>query len=41
VLLVVNLEVLRAPLGCEPFSHIPRVYGVLAREPNAIYRPRP
>jgi len=35
-LVLVNVEALRAPLGYEPFSHIPRIYGVLAREPRAV-----
>jgi len=35
-LALVNLEALRAPLGYEPFSQIPRVYSVLARQPHAV-----
>jgi len=33
---LVNLEAVRAPLGYEPFSRIPKIYGVLARQPHAI-----
>jgi hypothetical protein len=35
-LALVNFEALRAPLGYEPFSQIPKIYGVLARQPHAV-----
>ncbi len=35
-LALANLEALRAPLEYEPFSHIPKIYGVLARQPHAV-----
>jgi hypothetical protein len=41
VVALVNLEALRAPLGYESFSHIPHIYGVLAREPHAVVAEMP
>lgn len=36
LILVVHVEALRAPLVYRPFDGIPRVYDVLAAEPNAV-----
>jgi hypothetical protein len=36
LLLVVNLEALRAPLGYQPFTEIPRIYSDLAMVSNAV-----
>lgn len=33
---LVNVEALRAPIGWVPFTGVPPIYDVLAREPNAI-----